>query len=310
MSPMPALQRQPASEHEALDWFSCLRRPDCTETMRQAFALWCEDPANAHAYAELERYWKQLQPPPARPRPQVLKARRNHAGKCLAGLFLLALTCLSYLYWPLLQRLGSELHTDPGERRTARLADGSTLHLDSASAMNLDLRGRTRQLHLVQGQVYLEVMLDGRPMEVQVDEARIQVFGTRLMIARHAGRDELVVLSGKAMISQASDQRMLSAGERVMFSDRHIDVVEKADPKTALAWRAGHLYAKDQPIKSVLERLAQYQGQRLWLMEGELGHRRVSGDFNLDRPAETLEQLARQHHLKVHDVLGHWLIVH
>lgn len=37
--------------------------------------------------------------------------------------------------------------------------------------MNVDLRGRTRQLHLVQGQVFLEVVLDGRAMEVEVGNA-------------------------------------------------------------------------------------------------------------------------------------------
>jgi ferric-dicitrate binding protein FerR (iron transport regulator) len=114
-----------------------------------------------------------------------------------------------------------------------RLADGSTLHLDSASAMNVDLRGRTRQLHLVQGQVYLEVMLDGRAMEVQVDDARIQVFGTRLQIARYSDHDELLVLSGKAAVLQGGDQRMVSAGERVTFTGSHINPVEKIDSKTA-----------------------------------------------------------------------------
>lgn len=309
MSPMPATQIQADPQQEALEWFSRLRQPGCDERERQAFGRWCQDPRNAHAYAELEACWQQLQPPPARPRPQPTPVKRSRRGLGLALLFLLLLGALAYLYWPLMQRLGSELHTDAGERRSVRLADGSTLHLDSASAMNIDLRARTRLLQLVQGQVFLEVKLDGRALEVQVDDARIQVFGTQLMVARHAEYDELLVSNGKAMIVQGADQRMVEAGERVTFNQARIDPVHKANVKTADAWRTGHLLASDMPLAQVIERLASYQGRRVWMMDEQTAYRRVSGDFNLDRPGESLQALAAEQHLQLYDVLGQWLIV-
>ncbi len=251
----------------------------------------------------------QSQVPPARPRPRLLKIRRSYLGKILAALFLLLLGAFAYLYWPLMQRLASELATDVGERRSVRLADGSTLHLDSASAVNVNLRGRTRQLHLVQGQVYLEVALDGRAMDVQVDDARIQVYGTRLMVARHADQDELVVLNGKALVTQGADQRMVSAGERVTFTDARIHPVQKVDEKTVDAWRSGRIEANDMPLGQVIERLASYQGRRVWLMDEQAAHRRVTGNFNLDRPGETLAGLAAEQDLQLYGVLGQWLIV-
>ncbi|MCH7299124.1 FecR domain-containing protein [Pseudomonas sp. 17391] len=306
---MPAKQFQPDPQQEALEWFSRLRQPGCDEGERQVFAAWCQVPQNAQAYAELETFWQQLQPAPARPQPRQLTARRSHLGKWLALVFLLVMGTLAYLYWPLMQRLGSEMHTDVGERRSLRLADGSTVHLDSASAMNVDLRGRTRQLHLVQGQVYLEVLLDGRAMEVDVGDARIQVFGTRLQIARFADHNELVVLSGKAMVVQGGEQRLVSAGERVTFDATRIDPVQKADMKTADSWRNGRLRATDMPLGQVLERLAGYQGQRLWMLDEQAAHRRVSGDFSLDRPAESLAALASTQQLQLQGVLDHWLIV-
>jgi len=309
MSPMPVTQIQADPQQEALEWFSRLRQPGCDERERQAFGRWCQDPRNAHAYAKLEACWQQLQPPPARPRPRETDVKRSRHGLGLALLFLLLLGALAYLYWPLMQRLGSELYTDAGERRSVRLADGSTLHLDSASAMNVDLRARTRVLQLVQGQVYLEVKLDGRALEVQVDDARIQVFGTRLMVARHAGHDELVVFNGKAMIVQGADQRLVAAGERVTFNEARIDPVHKADVKAAHAWRMGQLRASDMPLGQVIERLASYQGRRVWMMDEQTAYRRVSGDFNLDRPGETLQTLAAGQQLQLYDVLGQWLIV-
>ena len=44
-------------------------------------------------------------------------------------------------------------------------------------------------------------------------------------------------------------------------------------------------------------------------MDEQTAYRRVSGDFNLDRPGETLDALASEQRLQVHDVLGQWLIV-
>jgi len=307
MSPMPALQ-QPDPEQEALDWFARLRQPGCDEALRQAFASWCQDPLNARAYAQLEAYWQQLQAPAPRPRPRVTALRRSRMGVWLGLLFLGLLAALAFVYWPMLQRLSCELHTDSGERRSVRLADGSTLHLDSASAMNVDLRGRTRLQHLVQGQVYIEVMLDGRAMEVQVDDARIQVFGTRLQVARYSDHNELVVLAGKATVMQGGDQRMLNAGERVTFTPARINATQKIDGKAADAWRRGQLHASDMPLPEVLERLAGYQGQRLWLLNEQAGYRKVSGDFDLDHPARSLDRLASEQHLQLHNVLGHWLI--
>lgn len=310
MSPMSAAQPQPDPQQEALRWFSLLRQPGCDAQTRQAFAVWCQDPLNAHAYAELEACWQQLQPaPPARPRPQPIKARRSRLGKCLALLFLLVLGALAYLYWPWMQRLGSELHTDVGERRSVRLSDGSTLHLDSASAVNVDLRGRTRLLHLVQGQVDLEVMLDGRAMEIEIADARIQVLGTRLTLARRADHNELTVLSGKAMVIQGGDQRMVSSGERVTFDDARINAVQKADGTVATAWRTGYLQAKDMPLAEALERLAAHRGQRLTLWNDQAAYRRVTATFNLDRSDETLAKLAAEQQLQLYSVLGQWLIV-
>lgn len=63
------------------------------------------------------------------------------------------------------------------------------------------------------------------------------------------------------------------------------------------------------PLGQVLERLASYQGQRVWLMDEQLAHRRVSGDFNLDRAGKTLQSLAAAQHLQLQGVLGHWLMV-
>ena len=63
-------------------------------------------------------------------------------------------------------------------------------------------------------------------------------------------------------------------------------------------------------LVNLLERLAGYQGQRVWMVDEQMAHRRVSGDFNLDRAGESLQSLAAAQHLQLQGVLGHWLVVH
>ena len=310
---MPALHSPPLAdpEHEAIEWFTRLREPVCSASERMVFKAWHQDPDNALAYAAVEAYWRQLQPAPAtnRLRPRPIQAVRGHGGKGIAALFLLLLAGLLAFYWPALQRLACELHTDAGERRSVRLADGSTLHLDSASAVNVDLRGRTRKLQLVQGQAYLEVVLDGRPFEVQVGSTRVQIYGTRIMLARGAVRDEVVVLGGKAGVGGQGSEHLVSAGERISFDDTRIGPVEPIDGQARTAWRAGQLHARDMPLGEVIEQLAGYQGKRAWLLDGQKAHRPISGDFNLDRAAASLDALARDQNLQVHDLFGQALIV-
>lgn len=85
--------------------------------------------------------------------------------------------------------------------------------------------------------------------------------------------------------------------------------VRLIDLKTADSWRNGRLKATDMPLRQVLERLAGYQGQRLWMMDEQVAHRRVSGDFNLDQPGQSLQSLAAAQQLQLLGVLGHWLVV-
>lgn len=309
MQPMPALQPEADADQQATQWFIRLQQPKCDPRLREAFALWCADPHNAQAYAAVQARWLRSAVVPERPRPSPLQLQRSKAGTYLGVLFLLSLAALAYLYWPWAQRQASDLHSAPGERRMVKLNEGSSVQLDGASALNLDLRGRVRQLHLVQGQMYLEVRLDGRAMQVQVADARIEVLGTRLSLGRHAEGGELVVLDGKAMVSQDGDQRLVSAGERVTFGEHGITSVQKVDGKAAQAWRQGQLIARDMPLAEVLQRLASTQGQRVWLLDEQTAHRRISGVFDLDHAEQSLQRLAAEQHLAVHGLFGHgWLV--
>ena len=146
---------------------------------------------------------------------------------------------------PYLQRLISDVATAPGERRQILLADGSRLTLDSASAVNVDLRGPVRKVRLVQGQVFINVMLDGRPFEVELGDARVQVFGTHLAASRGRDHDEVILLKGKVEVSsQYGEKRLLSQGQRLIVRGASLGRAEAVDAERLLAWRNGQMHER------------------------------------------------------------------
>lgn len=299
----PALARQ-----QALDWFTRLRADDLRNEERAAFEAWRMQPQNAQAYAEVEQFWGALEMPARRVRKADRAARRHWSRYAVAACLLLAAGA-GWLGMPTLHNLGSDYATLAGERREVRLDDGSSLLLDSDSAVDVDTQGPTRSVRLRHGRLFADVVHDGRPFVVQVDQARVEVLGTRFSVSREAQADEVVLLSGQVRVSTASQQQSLAPGQRLSVHGKQVEAPESVDAERLLAWRSGQLRVRDVPLRQVLQQLASYRGQRLVLLDEQAGQRVVSGSFNLDRADSALDALLATQQLQAHAVLGHWLVI-
>lgn len=296
-------------EQQALHWFTRRRADDLSPAEGQAFSAWAADAQNAAALAAVEQLWHSLELPARR----VRKADQHRAKKTrwpmyAAAASLLLGAGLSWLLVPSLHTLGSDYATAAGERREVLLADGSRLRLDSASAVDIDLDGDTRSVRLRQGRVFAEVVHDGRPFVVHVDDARVQVLGTRFSVSR-GQQDEVVLLSGSVEVSTASQRQRLSPGQRLTLHGEQLDAPQTVDAERLLAWRDGQLRVRDVPLQQVLQQLATYKGTRLVLLNEAAGQRRVSGSFNLDQADSAFDALVSSQKLRADALLGHWIIV-
>lgn len=296
-------------EQQALHWFTRRRADDFSDAEREAFAAWARHSDNAAALAAVEQLWHSLELPARR----VHKADRQRQQKTrwpvyAAAASLLLGAGLSWLLVPSLHTVGSDYATVTGERREVLLADGSRLRLDSASAVDIDLEGATRTVRLRQGRVFVDVVHDGRPFVVEVDEAKVQVLGTRFSVSR-GEQDEVVLLSGSVEVSTATQRQRLSPGQRLTLQGEQVDAPQVVDAERLLAWRDGQLRVRDVPLRQVLAQLADYQGSRLVLLDDAAGQRRVSGSFNLDQADTAFDALITSQKLRADALLGHWIIV-
>lgn len=295
----------PDPQQQALNWFTRLRADDLDTSERDAFARWREVPDNARAYAEVESLWRSLELPARR----VRRAERRRWPMLATAACLLLATGIAWLQWPALQRLGSDYATRAGERGAWTLADGSQLRLDSNSAVDVTLTGDTRLLHLRQGRVFLDVRHDGRPFIVEVGDAEVRVLGTRFAVARGEDNDEVLLQSGKVEVVSATQRQLLAPGQRLTLHGERIDAPQAADAERLLAWRDGQLRVRDVPLREVLQRLADYRGQHLLLLDEAAGGRLVSGSFNLDQADSALDALLGSQKLRGDTLAGRWLIV-
>lgn len=295
-------------QQQALDWFTRLRDEDVGDAERQAFEQWRQNADNARAWDEVVALWQTLELPARRVRKAERLTRKRWPRLATAACLLLAAGA-AWLQWPALQRLGSDYATAAGERGSYTLADGSQLRLDSNSAVQVELHGDTRVLRLRQGRLFIEVTHDGRPFVVEVDDAQVRVLGTRFSVARGDGIDEVVLQSGKVEVVNGTHTQMLAPGQRLTVQDGRIDAPQAVDAERLLAWRDGQLRVRDVSLREVLQRLADYQGQHLLLLDANAGQRLISGSFNLDQADSALDALLSSQKLQANSLAGRWLIV-
>ncbi|MDR2315106.1 MAG: FecR domain-containing protein [Pseudomonas sp.] len=298
----------PIAHQQALDWFTRLRAENPGSEEHAAFEAWRLQPQNARAYAEVEQLWQTLELPAHRVRKADRAKARRWPRYAAAACLLLAAGAV-WLSVPALQGLGSDYATLAGERREVLLNDGSRLWLDSASEVDVDVQGATRTVRLRQGRLFADVVHDGRPFVVHVDEAKVEVLGTRFSVSRAPAGDEVVLLSGRVQVSTPAQQQLLAPGQRLEVQGERVSAPETVDAERLLAWRTGQLRVREVPLQQVLQQLAGYQGKRLVLLNEQAGQRLVSGSFNLDNADSALDALVSSQQLQAHPLLGHWLII-
>lgn len=196
----------------------------------------------------------------------------------------------------------ADVHTGTGEQRQLTLADGSTLHLDTASAVDVDLG--SRQLRLVRGEIALKVS-DAAPLAIQAPYGRILVSHGEVCVRLNAHACEVSVLNGSVQVQPLhGPARSLDAGQRLSLRASGAGPASTFDVQLP-GWREGVLMAQDQPLGDFLRELDRYRpGVLRW--EPALEALRVTGSFRLDNTDRVLSLLAASLPLEVQSRTRYW----
>lgn len=315
---------------QAVEWWVTLGSGDATETLRAACIRWRE------AHPDHERAWRHIEKADQRMRhvsgalgaavaQAALRAPRSRgrrmAVKAIAGA-LFAGTGGWVVTDPLaVQWLRADVRTGVGERRTLRLADGTTLVLNTRSAVRLSMDGDTRRISLIDGEVMITTGKDAghappRPLLVVTAQATLQPMGTRFAV-RQGGQgtdagwvqvfEGAVRVAPKASDHDAGGARIVHAGEQARFTSQDVaSATPLADGDGA--WADGMFVAVDMRLDAFLAELSRYRRGYV-RCDPAVAALRVSGTYPLVDTDAILAMLPHALPVSVASVTRYWVTI-
>jgi transmembrane sensor len=198
-----------------------------------------------------------------------------------------------------------------GQRRIA-LADGSTVILNTNSKLDVNFSGNRRDVHLVRGEAFFEVVHDqARPFTVHANNYVVRDIGTAFDVhLSKAGVVEVGVTKGSVEVAPADGRpasgagetvSVLTAGHNIVLGEMKVErteVVSSVDMGRKLAWRQGQLIYAGQPLGEVLADISRYSDIKIELADPALENLPVGGAFRTDQIEAIFAAL--EHNFAVH----------
>ncbi|MCB5184765.1 FecR family protein [Methylobacillus gramineus] len=308
--PEAAIEPSSSMVLQAADWYVQLHAPECTEAERAAFDAWLKiDAAHGVAYERMEKMWSNLHeviPAPALNAleqvltPEFKPVRSRLSVKSLAlGISLVVGAWLgsqsgtaSYLM--------ADYSTAVGEQRVVELPDHSRITLNTYSAIDIDYSNKQRRIHLLQGEVLVEVAKDAaRPFIVATRQGTARALGTQFVVKREIDATKVGVIESvgeactlKRMFSNAPPECVtLHTGQGTHIENEHINQPSDIDVSAIAGWANGTLAVDDQSLADVLLELERYRHGRIHFNAEDIAHLRVSGVLPLNDTDRALDML-------------------
>ena len=150
-----------------------------------------------------------------------------------------------------------------GKRSSLTLSDGSKVWLNSGTVLEFpaQFRGNKREVHLVSGEMYIEVAPDKkRPFHVQTEDFNVKVYGTKFNVSSYVDSPQSVVLvEGRVSLQPSGkEETFLSPSEQAIYSDNGTFITRKVDVNRVISWKNGYLEFNKTPMTEVLQQVGRY----------------------------------------------------
>ncbi|UVH52103.1 FecR domain-containing protein [Pseudomonas sp. CBS] len=197
----------------------------------------------------------------------------------------------------------ADLHTATGERKRVALADGSSLQLNTASAVDVDTA--RRRVTLVEGEMALTVPGAG-VLTVQTRYGQVIVSQADVCVRQLSSGCLVSVLKGVVQVQDLRGQMAtLQGGQQARLQESGMGAAVAFDA-LQLGWRDGVLTAQNQLLGDFLRELERYRpGVLRW--DPSLEALRVTGSFQLADTDRILALLASTMPLQVQSRTQYWV---
>lgn len=320
---------------DAAGWCARLGAPDCSERDRATFQDWLQrDRSHAAAYAAVERLLGKVDRIVSEDiRLHVLAERAYAAGRTeatprrtgwrrmavpigLAASLIIALVSVrstpesSHIAVP-----EATYATVSGERRSITLEDGSLVHLDVSTRLNVRMSRTERKIELLAGRALFDVARDvNRPFTVEAANGRVTALGTRFQVHREGQQVIVTLAEGSVAVSDTSaagrNEQRLRPGEQIRYgSDPASWKRSTVDPQIVTSWSRGRHVFRNTPITEALEEVNRYATRKVRLGDPNLAELTVSGNFIVGNSELIVAALAAVLPLRVDEGGGNEIVL-
>lgn len=283
----PRLSRGPFPEEEALSWIVRMTSGEASDAEKERFARWRAVPANATAYEELEEIWGGLgtmfEPRenvvPFKPRPRASVVWQRRAAGIAACVAVFGLTGQQYVdYWQY------DATTRGSARGHQELADGSTIDMNTGSALDVSYGADARRVTLARGEAFFDVKRDpSKPFIIKAGAGEVRVLGTAFSVKREGNGARVTVIRGKVRVASAGKFVDITPDQQVRFDGGAPQAVRTVDADTLLAWSKGRLILRNRPLGEVLAAVDRYYPGTIVLTNDKAAAKRVDAVVDLGR---------------------------
>jgi transmembrane sensor len=314
----PATDEGEPLRAEAADWLLRLQASPDDAAVRAGFDAWlAASDAHRQAWKSIERVWRvsgglpTTGPSSAGNVVKLPRARRTRRAFGIAVAALAA--CVALYFAPVLQlRLLADHRTSVAELREVPLEDGSIVHLDAGSAIAVRYGSTRREVALLAGRAFFEVSASReRPFVVVAGDVSVTVTGTAFDVRSSSDDVTVAVQSGTVEVEERGRiAGTLTRGERLSVNRGSRQVVRsEIAPQDVASWRERRLVVDGATLAEVVEELGRHHAGVIVLRDRALAERRITGVFDLRRPVEALNAIARSQHGSITEITPYVLVV-
>jgi transmembrane sensor len=227
----------------------------------------------------------------------------------LAGLAASLAVAVGSTFW-LLQNNAASYATDVGQQLSFTVSDGSNIHLNTQSALDVVITQEKREFTLLSGEAMFEVAKDpNRPFRVRAGSAIVEAIGTEFNVYRRQTSTTVTVIQGKVSVASAdrSSEALQEAGntaidvsivlsdgeEAQVYKSGEVTRIEKTDLEKNVAWRNRRLVFRADSLADVASEFNRYNQQKIFIEFPDSSARQITGTFDATDPESFIEFLSR-----------------
>jgi len=303
-----------AAEREAMEWQARLSSDRLNAAQRLAFENWLTQSAeNAAAWRAVNDFWNGLDGvslddlgiDAAPPKIRALPPQRRYwrTGLALAASVLL----VAGLLYPELDNYLADYRSATGQQRQVALEDGSTLLLNTASAVSVDYSSERRLVTLHSGEAFFTVAANpSRPFIVQTDAGQVQALGTAFDVKWEDETAGVTVFEHAVKITSRSGavKDRLAEGERLQFSRDRLEPAGRIDLQRAAAWHRQRMVFQDRPLAEVVAELDRYRPGKILVIDAAIEKLPITGVFGIADTDVALASIEQSLPVKVRKLPG------